>query len=313
MCRTKWKSCDSYYYMNPYNNRLIDGYHKQQQQNNTTYQNNPLLRNQMMFMQQQQQQMAVQQMMAQQSMVQQAQMANMQKIKNIQKMKQIERMADIESKVNQEKIRESVIEPEKIERNNKDIKSKYHEAEMHYTDKAVKSELWDKRTNEPYKHIIKKPDHWKPIKTEKDLIVHKVTKLDKNIEQVEKELKQKEGEMEKHNSELKVIYSASQKNEHAKKFNYNHVYKYQRIADDSKAHTDMQKDAISYYKKQQQEQETDKKTKDSLIEEVINKGLFSADELKGITLGSSGNSSESSSDSSCGKSKRDDYLKNQKK
>jgi hypothetical protein len=176
---------------------------------------------------------------------------------------------------------------EKRGREKQELENKWKEVESNYIDKTKKSfgpeiqKYWKERTNEPYKNILKDEDYSKDFKNKDDLVVHRVTTKEKDKERAENDMKNMEGNREKHNGELKVIYSTSQKSEHKKKFEYNHVYKY-RVQHDQKTHTDLKEDKIQYYKEQQKKEEEKKQIKDSIMDYLVTDGIFSQDELNSI-------------------------------
>lgn len=274
--------------MNNQPNKLLNGYQNFQ---NVIFQNNMLLQNNPMFMNNQMQ---------------------MQKIKDMQQIKQIEKLNDME--MDKEKIKESVIKPIKIERSKKDkqeFETKWKESERKYKNgKEFGSEIqeyWKKRTNEPYKVIIKDPNFNKrQYNTTNDLIIHRVTNKDK--EGVEESFNDVKNKLEKHNEELKVIYSLSNKAEHSKKFEYNHKYKY-RMNYDPKNHDSLKQDKIKYYKEQQKKEEEGKQKLDGILETLISDGIFDKEELNEISI----NVKENNNDQDDSKNeKKEKYLSKQK-
>ena len=274
--------------MNPQfdNNKLLSGY-QNFQQNNVPFQNNVLLQNNPMFTGNMQYANSMQ--MQQMYQMQQMQQMQMQKLKELQQIKHIEKMNEIETTMDKEKIKESVIKPIRIERTRKDkqeLENKWKDVEKNYTDKSGKDfgpeikQYWKMRTNEPYKNILKKEDYSKKIATKDDLIVHRVT--DKDKEGVQEDFSKMDNNREKHNNELKVIYSTNHKNEHKKKFEYNHVYKY-RIQYDPGDHDKLKQDKIKYYKQQQKKEEDGKQKIDSILD-LISDGIFDKDELSSINI-----------------------------
>ena len=273
--------------MNPqFDNRLLNNYQKFQQ-NNIPFQNNVLLQNNPMFTNNMQYANSTQ--MQQMQQMQMMQMMQMQKLKELQQIKHIEKMNEIETTMDKEKIKESVIKPIRIERTRKDtqeLEAKWKNAEKDYIDSNNKDfgpevkKYWKMRTNEPYKNILKKEDYTKKITSENDLIVHRVTNKDK--EGVEEDRLKMDSNREKHNNELKVIYSTNHKNEHKKKFDYNHVYKY-RIQYDPGDHDKLKQDKVKYYKRQQKKEEEGKQKMDSIMD-LISDGIFDKDELSSVNI-----------------------------
>jgi len=260
--------------MNQYNNKLLMNYNQNMQNANNTFRQNELLQNNPMFMN------GVNQNTMQQMQIMQ------QKIKEMQQIKQLEKINDLENTIDKEKIKESVIRPlhiEKDKNSKQKLEKDWKEAETKYLDKNKKEfgseikEYWKKRTNEPYKNILKNENYKKDYKDVKELIVHRVTKQDKDEELTKEQFKSYEASREKHNGELKVIYSTKNQNEHKKEFDYKHVYKY-RVPHDSKDHEKLKHDKIKYYKEQQQKEEAGKEQLNSL-QKLIDDGIFDKDEL----------------------------------
>ena len=262
---------------NQANNRLLQNFN----QNINTF-NNQLLRNNPIFNNMQH---ANQTQLMQMQKMQQMQM---QKIKELQQIK-INEMENRGNKHYNEKIKESVIQPSKLNEklNKTELESKWKLAEESYIDKSGKNygpeiqKYWKARTNEPYKNILKKEDYSKNIKSRDDLVVHRVTLKDK--EGVNNEFEQMDTKREKHDGELKIIYSSNHKNEHKKKFEYNHVYKY-RVQYDPKSHGDLKQDKIRYYKEQQKKEESNKQMKDSILDCLDPDNVFTQDELNSINI-----------------------------
>lgn len=265
------------------NNRLLNRYNNGLNRNDISFQNNMLLQNNPIFMNMDRTQQFQQMQMLQSLQTQQA--------KEMQQVKHINKMNELNNKYDKEKIRESVIKPIRIEKNKKDrfeLDNKWKEAEKNYRDNTGKNygneiqEYWKKRTNQPYKNIIKNEDvSKKNFKSKDDLIVHRVTKKDK--EGVDESYNKLQQNLEKHDDELQTIYSTDKRNEHKKKFEYNHVYKY-RIQYDPKDHDKLKQDRIKYYKDRQKKEEEGKRTIDNILETLINDGIFDKNELSIVSL-----------------------------
>ena len=243
-------------------------------QNNIPFQNNMLLQNNQLFNNNMQ--------------YNSAQMQQMQKIKEMQQIKQLEKLNELSLLKSADKIKESVIRPEKLnDKNVRELETKWKDIESRYINKKTKDygpeikKYWENRTNEPYKNILKNENYSRSFKTKDDLIVHCVTQKDK--EGVDKEYNEMDKNREKHNNELKMIYSTDQENEHKRKFEYNHVYKY-RVKYDTKDHTQLKQDKIKYYKERQQKEEEGKNKIDSIMETLVNDGIFNQDELQSINI-----------------------------
>jgi hypothetical protein len=209
-------------------------------------------------------------------------------LQEIQKMKELELLNELERKYDKDKIKESVIEPKRLEYNNKDVELKYNKFNKEYSSEL--NSLHYSRTNQPYKNIIKNDDHVKLFlskprpETEEDknilkknLVVHQVTQLDKNKEVVDKKYTDLQKNLETHNKELKIIYSTNEELEHKKKFEYNHKFKYRVKYDpnnnddqEKQDHSNLKRDNIKYYKEQQQKLEEGKNKKLEILECCIN-------------------------------------------
>jgi len=191
---------------------------------------------------------------------------------------------------NKELLRQAVIKPTKIKQDNtavnetmKIIDQKYGK-KMDITKDSTVKEFWNKRTNQPYKNILKNENYNKEFKDEKDLIVHKITQADKDENVIENEFTKKQSTTEQHNNELKLIYSTNKQNEHKQKFEYAHVYKYQTIEEtENTSQINNKQDRIKIYKKLQKEEETGKKNKDDILNAIFEEGIFTKEELANIS------------------------------
>jgi len=264
------------------NNKLLQQYYNMQNRN-IPYQNNALLQD---MMQKRQHMQNMQRQYAMSSQMNQ----NMQRLKQLQELQRLNRLNEIDKMFDKESLREQIIKPviDKVSKEEKVmIEDRYSEADNDYNDKEQKTlkKLWKTRTNEGYKNIITDKQYIKSnYKDEDDLIVHKVTDLDKDEEKFEEELEEKNKNVEKHDDELKMIYSISKKASHKKEFDYNHRYKY-RVKFTTKTGEDVRQDRIEAYKEKQKESERDKKRVEDIIEEMINTGTIDKEEFQkmGIT------------------------------
>ena len=132
-----------------------------------------------------------------------------------------------------------------------------------YTPKIL-TEWWDKRTNVPYKNILKQEDYTKKFTTKEDLIVYKVSSDDKNRQKLESELNKLKILFEKHNSQLKLIFSASEENKHKEEFEYVH-----KITNKVKFDPKNCEDLKNYYKKEQKKMSKENKRIDEMIELLL--------------------------------------------
>lgn len=267
----------------PQNNRLLDSYRNRNLVFNPN--NNALLQNNQMFMANQNLNPA---QLRQFQMMQAMQEEELNKQKRIQEMRQAERLKKLEKNFDPNKAKEAVLGPKKVDEKDKEIEKKYKVAEKEYP--SEKSKFWEGRTNQPYKNIIKDE---RMIKTflerpkaenkeqqeelKKALVVHRVTDADRKG--VEEDFEHLKDAKQRQDDELRVIYSTSNKNEHLKKFEYNHVYKY-RMNYKTKDHDENKKDAITRYKKAQMKEEAYKEKRDDILEALLDQGIFDENEVK---------------------------------
>lgn len=194
-------------------------------------------------------------------------MANSRDSYNLKKIQQFNKIDQLQNKDN---LVHQIIKPEKIEKPNLNLESmiKNRESEgIKELDDCIK-----KRTNVPYKGIIKNFNYDKKFESSEDLIVHKVTVEDKkNFESdVKKYNKQKQFQDE----ELNNVYSKDKKQEHKKEFEYQHKYKY-RTKLDSSDDSNLRTDRIEFYKKEQEKMENSKKKIDDILLNLIDLGVLS--------------------------------------
>jgi len=222
----------------------------------------------------------------------QTQMMNMyQTMNNLKKMEQSKILSKINElernrdrlQLDKDELRNAIIKPLKIEKTDKndrqEIIIKYRDLENNFSNKELEN-LWGKRTNQGYKHIIKDEKYQKKdYKKKEDLIVHKVTDLDKLG--VNSELKNFESTIETQNGELKIQYSQSKELEHKKKFEYNNKYKY-AIKYNPKAHEELKDDNVEYFKQEQEKIEKDKKKIDDIIQNLMETNILTEEEKKDL-------------------------------
>jgi hypothetical protein len=219
----------------------------------------------------------------------------MQELRKLYEIRKMQKFNDIENIYDKDAIKESVIQPIKIEKTDtdkKELDAKYSElSDIYKNYKEYLKKYWNQRENTPYKGIMNRDikhkgknyrqDYNKEIKKSSDLVVHKVTKMDKLgvFDDYEAFLKN----LEKHNNELKIIYNLSKKAQHTKKFEYHHKYKY-RIKYKPSDHKKMKKNKIDYYKKEQKKLEKDEENLDNLLNGMIKSDLWSAEQLNDYGL-----------------------------
>ena len=139
-----------------------------------------------------------------------------------------------------------------------ELKNKYNSDINHY---------WNNRTNEPYKNIIKNDDYKKKITNTSDLVVHKVTHIDKLG--VENDFKKLQNEIDKQDNDLKNLYSNTKKQEHINVFEYNHKYKFRQLPSMTQnTSEDIKQNGMQYYKSEQINIENEKKKASELLESI---------------------------------------------
>lgn len=185
-------------------------------------------------------------------------------LKKIQKFNKIDQSYDTES------LKQMILKPEKIEKPNLNIESLLKNREN--DGKKELDECLKKRTNLPYKGIIKNFNYNKKFEKAEDLIVHKVTSDDKL--HFEENIVDYNNKVKKQNKEIDDTYSKDKEDENKKKFEYQHKYKYRgKITAD--ADSDLRTDRIEFYKKEQQKMENSKKKIDDILINLIDTGVLS--------------------------------------
>lgn len=197
-------------------------------------------------------------------------------------LKQMEKLNEYND-VDKNKIKELVIQPKKLDTMSKpDLDKRWKDQEKTY--KTTLEQYWEKKTNTPYKGILKQENYNFKIEKGNDLVVHRVTVKDKNKEEVETRYDKITNEIKKHDGELKVIYATSKENEHKKKFDYVHVYKY-RVQhtggdDEKKGHDSIKQDRLKYYKDQQKKEEAGKQKMDTILDKLVGEGIFNESDFE---------------------------------
>jgi hypothetical protein len=152
---------------------------------------------------------------------------------------------------------------------------------------AYLNELWTKRTNQPYKTVIKKDlfeKNYKKYYNDKifntninnkaELIVHKVTNIDADKVALESELSLLESVLDSHNTELKSTYTETQQTQYKKEFEYTQKYRYRLQY--NPANSEELKD---YYKKEQKKINSSNKIFDELIAKLVDKDELTDEQI----------------------------------
>lgn len=137
-------------------------------------------------------------------------------------------------------------------------------------------EYWKKRTNQPYKNILYDQEY-KPVTKEEDLIISNT----KNIQKIsDNQIQEYKANVEKQNNELNNIYAPNKEQEHWKQFQYNLKHKYRVTGPVSDDQITLKNNRIMYYKKEQEKLDQMKEDKEKLFNNLLQNGIFNADELK---------------------------------
>jgi hypothetical protein len=194
-------------------------------------------------------------------------MANLRESYNLKK---IQKFNKIDQAHDKDSLKEMIIKPEKIEKPNLNIENLVKNRES--DGKKELDECVKKRTNQPYKGIIKNFDYNRKFEKKEDLIVHKVTDEDKV--NFDKDIEKYKSKKEEQNKEIDNTYSKDKKNEHKKEFEYQHKYKYRSKLDNG-TESDLRVDRIEFYKKEQEKMEDSKKKIDDILINLIDSGVLS--------------------------------------
>lgn len=195
-------------------------------------------------------------------------------VRNSHNIKKMNRFNNVDKMYSDNELKDLIIKPIRIEKPNIDIKSIASTRETENVKEV--GELVKKRTNQPYKGIIKEFDYSKiREKHEEDLIVHKVTEADKDKTVFDNNMNLHKGKIEKHNEEIKDVYSTSKENEHKKEFAFQHKYKYAMKVEGTDADDDLRTDRIEFWKKEQNKIEENKKKIDDILLNLIDSGIIS--------------------------------------
>jgi hypothetical protein len=206
---------------------------------------------------------------------------NMLRFKEEQQRRYMQKMKQIEENMNDERIFESVIQPKSIKNSGNDkmqLEKKYQRME-----KAKENELtehWNKRTNKPYKNIIKDEQHIvkfthnpKRKINENELIVHEVTQKDRNINKLENDYEKLEDNVNVHNKELKEAYCDEKKMGHVEQFNYRYNFE-DRQKSKTSDHGKLKGEKMKYYIEQQKKMDKGNIEKDEILRTLETNEIF---------------------------------------
>jgi len=211
---------------------------------------------------------------------------------NMAKLEQIKRAKNIDDMgIDKKQMTDLVICPIVVNKTKKiELDEAYNEIVPHYNKNSNKflEDIWNSRTNQPYKNIIKKDlfnkdfkKYYKEnifntiIKDKKDLLIHKITDTDSDTILLESEFELLSGIIEKHNDELKIIYSSSKKNKYKKEFEYVQNYRYRLEYNPTNS-----EELKDFYKKEQKKINKEKKMIDDVISTLIENDQLTNDEIE---------------------------------
>lgn len=138
-------------------------------------------------------------------------------------------------------------------------------------------DMWKSRSNSVYKSILKLDNQNKEYKSAKDLIVYRFSQLDKSVDKLTEQYNELTKLIEMHNNELKIIYSASKKNEFYREFEYNNKIK-NRIKYDPKNYEDFK----DFYKRAQKKLDKQYKRIDDMVNMLLLTNDLTSEEIDEI-------------------------------
>lgn len=196
-------------------------------------------------------------------------------VRNSYNLKKIKKFNNVDKMYNQDDLKNLIIKPTKIEKPNLNIISLVENKKAQYD--LDLNESIKKRTNNPYKGIIKNFNYNNiREKHEEDLIVYKVTEIDKDENIFKQNIQNYEVEIKQQDENIDQVYSLDKKYEHKKKFDYNNKYKYRNKIDNNQESTeDLRVDRIEFWKKEQNKIEDSKKKMDDILLNLIDMGVLS--------------------------------------
>lgn len=185
-------------------------------------------------------------------------------------LKKIQKFNKIDQNYDKDSLKQMIIKPQKIEKPNLNIENLVKNRETE--GKKELDECVKKRTNLPYKGIIKNFNYDKKFEKAEDLVVHKVTQEDKL--NFDKDVENYNDRIKTQNKEINNTYSKDKQDDHKKEFEYQHKYKY-RAKLENDTETDLRTDRIEFYKKEQEKMEDSKKKIDDILINLIDSGILS--------------------------------------
>jgi hypothetical protein len=197
----------------------------------------------------------------------------------MEQMRKVTRAEDLG--LSKEQLIDYVIAPIKVNRGcEAEILTNWKDKEGSFI--GERDEYWKGRTNNPYKHILDRKNHEeafkREIKSEKDLLIHKITSDDKDEDIFNAQLDEVLRMLETHDKELEVIYSASEKTKHKKAFKYTQKYKY-RVKYDPQDFEELK----DHYKKEQKKLNSQRVKIDSIIDSLLESEILDESDKNKLT------------------------------
>lgn len=181
---------------------------------------------------------------------------------------------NVDKKYERDDYKNKIIKTVKIEKEKIDIKKEIEKKKLQLN--QVEEEGIKKRTNYPYKGIIKKFDYNKTVENPKDLIVFRPD--DEEKDKFNENAKKYLNTIKEQDDELKKVYTSDKKEEYCKKFEYVQKYKYKiEVSDDNDKETygdNLRKERIEHYEKQKEENLNNNV---SIIDELFKEGIINED------------------------------------
>lgn len=174
---------------------------------------------------------------------------------------------------------EEMMLPQKIVKENADVEPNFISRKNEYK-YAKKNPEVIKITNAPYKSIIKDKIISKSVKDikEADLIVHKVTNIDSDIDIFNTERKAKKINLRKINDEIKVDFHIDNYDKHKKKYDYKETF-IRNLAFEAGTCDENKQDYIEFYTKRQKESIAGEELCDNVLHKLLESGLIKPEEL----------------------------------
>ena len=219
-------------------------------------------------------------------------MQYIQQMKQMQQLKKMEFIQQMQSQMKQ--YTKNLLEPIKMNDNNNDVEQKYKIINETIEKEKKYNNIIDNKTgnilkidNTPYKQIMTNKqyggeDYKKTHKIEtfqNDIIVHKVTEQDKDISIFNEQLNGIQSQVTTHDNTLKKLYSSEKQEEYTKQFEYRKKCILNTTDVNQLEHTDVKKDRIKFYEKQQKDLEIDNAKVLNVVRDLKNTGILTEEQI----------------------------------